>query len=265
MASQLRPRSIVLGAVLALLACDGLVLRVRAQGTPAPGGQTAGQPAGQTPDQPAGQPAATVRPRMREHFARGQAIRDAVIRADLAAVREPATWLAEHPQDDLPAAAQSNVRDMQRLAADVAKAADLPQAARGMARLAASCGSCHTAINVTPTLMAALPRREDTTLPGHMRKHYRAADLLYRGLVVPSEHSWNLGADALSGDPVELELRRDAKPQPEIEALATRLHGLAQEARAAVDAQTRSEVYGRMLETCSECHKRQNVDIPPRG
>ena len=151
---------------------------------------------------------------------------------------------------------------MRRLAAEVAAAKDLPQAARGVARLAAACGACHTAIEVTPTLMAAFPRGEDETLAGHMRKHHRAADLLYRGLVVPSEHSWNSGAKALAGDPAELELRRGPTARPEIEALAKRLHGLAEEAGTAGDPKARSDVYGRMLETCSDCHKRQKVVIP---
>ena len=199
---------------------------------------------------------------MREHFSKGAAIRDAVIRADLAGVRAPAKWLADHPQDDLPESAQPNILEMRRLAAEVAAAKDLPQAARGVARLAAACGACHTAIDVTPTLMAAMPRREDETLAGHMRKHYRAADLLYRGLVVPSEHSWNTGAAALAGDPTELELRRGPTARPEIEALAKRLHGLAQEAGKAGNPKARSEVYGRMLETCSDCHKLQKIVIP---
>jgi cytochrome c556 len=198
---------------------------------------------------------------MREHFSRGAAIRDAVIRADLEGVRAPAKWLAEHPQTDLPAAAQPNIGEMQRLAAEVAAAPDLEQAASSMARLAGACGSCHTKVEATPTLMAALPRGEDETLTGHMRKHYRAADLLYRGLVVPSTYSWNSGADALTGDPVELELHRTAKPDPEIEALAKRLHTLAQEARKAEDTKSRTAVYGQMLATCSDCHKRQQVEI----
>jgi cytochrome c553 len=200
---------------------------------------------------------------MREHFTRGAAIRDAVIRADLEGVREPATWLAEHPQEDLPAAAQPNIGEMQRLSAVVAKAADLPQAARGMAQLAAACGACHTAASVTPTLLAAIPRGEDASLTGQMRKHYRAADLLYRGLVVPSDHSWNRGADALTGDPAELALKLGAAAKPGVEALSKQLNELAQEARKAADPKSRSDVYGRMLATCSDCHKQQNVTIKP--
>ena len=224
-----------------------------------------GAPLGaQEPPAPQSQPPAPseVRPRMREHFSKGAAIRDAVIRADLAGVREPAKWLADHPQDDLPESAQPNILEMRRLAAELAAAKDLPQAARGVARLAAACGACHTAIKVTPTLMAAMPRREDETLSGHMRKHYRAADLLYRGLVVPSEHSWNSGAAALAGDPTELELRRGPTAQADVEALAKRLHGLALEAGKAGNPKARSEVYGRMLETCSDCHKLQKIVIP---
>ena len=223
-----------------------------------------GAPLGaQEPPAPQSQPpaASEVRPRMREHFSKGAAIRDAVIRADLAGVREPAKWLADHPQDDLPESAQPNILEMRRLAAELATAKDLPQAARGVARLAAACGACHTAIEVTPTLVAAFPRGEDETLKGEMKKHYRAADLLYRGLVVPSEHSWTSGAKALAGDPTELELRRGPGAKPEIETLARRLHDLAEEAGKAGDPKARTEVYGRMLETCSDCHKRQKVVI----
>ena len=249
MSLRFRPALSVSLPVLCLLALDGRGSLVWPQGTAAP------------PNQVPGQPAPTVRPRMREHFTRGAEIRDAVIRADLEAIRAPARWLAEHPQEDLPLSAQPNIAEMQRLAAEVATASDLVQASRGTAQLAAACGSCHTAVDATPTLMAALPRGENETLAGHMRKHYRAADLLYRGLVVPSTDSWNVGADALTGDPVDLDLKRESTPQPEIEALAQRLHDLAQQARQAEDLKSRSELYGQMLATCSECHQRQNVEI----
>jgi mono/diheme cytochrome c family protein len=241
-----------LGTSLSVVVC----LLASHDGAPLAWAQEAPVPPSQPP------PTSEVRPRMREHFAKGAAIRDAVIRADLEAARAPAKWLADHPQADLPESAQPNILEMRRLAADVAAAKDLPQAARGVARLASACGACHTAIQVTPTLMAAMPRREDETLAGHMRKHYRAADLLYRGLVVPSEHSWNSGAAALAGDPAELELRRGPTARPEVEALARRLHDLAQEAGKARDPKARSEVYGRMLETCSGCHKLQKIVIP---
>lgn len=232
--------------VCCLLAVGGFAPLAGSQGTPVP----------QTQPQPT-----ELRPRMREHFSKGAAIRDAVIRADLEGVRAPAKWLADHPQEDLPDSAQPNILEMRRLAAEVAAAKDLPQAARGVARLAAACGACHTAIEVTPTLVAAFPRGEDETLKGEMKKHYRAADLLYRGLVVPSEHSWTSGAKALAGDPTELELRRGPGAKPEIETLARRLHDLAEEAGKAGDPKARTEVYGRMLETCSDCHKRQKVVI----
>ena len=219
--SCVSPLGASVSVVVCLLAFDAAAPLAGTQGAPVPQSQPP--------------PASQVRPRMREHFSKGAAIRDAVIRADLAGVRAPAKWLADHPQDDLPESAQPNILEMRRLAAEVAAAKDLPQAARGAARLAAACGACHTAIEVTPTLMAAIPRGEDETLAGHMRKHHRAADLLYRGLVVPSEHSWNAGAKALAGDPAELELRRGPTARPEIEALAKRLHGLAEEAGKAGD------------------------------
>jgi cytochrome c553 len=225
------------------------------------GGVVTGSQDPAPPVQPEGQPPPEVRPRMREHFNHGAAIRDAVIRADLEGIREPAKWFAEQSQADLPASAQSNIRDMQRRAAELAAAADLTEAARGVARLAAACGACHTAVDATPTLIAALPRGEDDSLAGHMRKHNRAVDLLYRGLVVPSDDSWNRGADALTGDPVELELTRGAETQPEIQALARQIHALARQAGTATDSKSRSEIYGQMLATCSDCHEKLNVTV----
>ena len=212
------------------------------------------------PAQPAGQPPMTVRPRMREHYVRGAAIRDAVIRADLEGVREPAKWLAEHAQDDLPASGQVNIQAMQLVAADLAKATDLVQAAAGVSKLAASCGSCHMAVNATPTLMAAIPKGEDDTLQGRMKKHSRGADLLYRGLVVPNDYSWTRGADLLSGDPMEIALKLRKGPQPEVEALAKQLYDQAQQAKKA-SASDRPALYGQMLVTCSSCHVQQKVKI----
>jgi len=74
---------------------------------------------------------------------------------------------------------------------------------------------------------------------------------------------WNLGAEALTADPATLDLKRGATPQPEIEELAQRLRDLGVQARKVEDPKSRSEIYGQMLETCSECHKRQGVEIKP--
>jgi mono/diheme cytochrome c family protein len=206
-----------------------------------------------------GQDTASVRPRMREHFSHVAQIRDAVIRADLEGVRPPAKWLAEQPQQGLPPSAQANVGEMQRIAVEVASAPDMPAAARGMARLAAACGNCHVNVQAVPTLLAILPKDEDATLAGRMRKHYRAAQHLYRGLIVPSTHSWNRGADALLTGPADLELKKGGGSTPEIAALGQRLHSLADQARKAETQDARSLVYGQMLTTCSECHSLQGI------
>lgn len=255
MTLRLRRASSILLSGLCVLASDRAVSSAGSQKVPS------------AQDQSPSQPPPSVRPRMREHFTRGAAIRDAVVRGDLEAARSSAQWIAEHPQQDLPPSALPHIGDVQRLAGEVAAAPDLSQAALGLARLSAACGACHTAVGATPTLMAALPRGEDNTVAGRMRKHYRAADLLYRGLVVPSTHSWNAGAEALSADPSTLDLTRGTAPRPEIATLTQRLHDLAGQARTAEDPKTRVEVYARMLETCSECHTRQGVHIdagPPR-
>ena len=215
MSLRFRPALSVSLPVLCLLALEGSASVTWSQGTAAPPNQFRPACAHRAaPD--AGALRARRRNPRRRHPGRPRG-----------GSRSGTRWLAEHPQEDLPLSAQPNIAEMQRRAAEVAAASDLVQAARGTALLAAACGSCHTAVDATPTLMAALTRGENETLAGHMRKHYRAADLLYRGLVVPSTHSWNSRGGALTGDPVELELKRGSTPQPEIEALAQRLHDLA--------------------------------------
>jgi cytochrome c553 len=219
--------------------------------------------AGQAGPGGAVQEPSTVRPRMRAHFTHVAEIRDAIIRSDLAGVRPPATWLSTQVQEGLPLSAQPHVGEMQRIAAEVAAAEGLPQAAGGMARLAAACGNCHVAVKANPTLLAVIPKAEDETLKGRMRKHYRAAEHLYRGLVVPSSHSWQLGVEALSGNPVDLELTKSGEPSPEIRALARQLVDLAQKAGSADSQGARWPLYGQMLTTCAACHSRQGIVIPP--
>ncbi len=204
----------------------------------------------------------SVRPRMRGHFTHVAEIRDAVIRADLEGVRPPAKWLSEQPQEGLPASAQANVGEMQRIAVEVASAGDIPGAARGMARLAAACGTCHVDVQATPTLLAIMPKDEEATLAGRMRLHYRASQHLYRGLIVPSTHSWNQGADGLLGAPVDQELKKGGGSSPEITALGQRLRSLAEQARKAETQDARAQVYGQILTTCSECHKHQGIVVP---
>ena len=203
MSLRFRRASSVSFPVLCLLALEGRASLVWPQGTAAPTNQVPGQPA------------PTVRPRMREHFTRGAEIRDAVIRADLEAVRAPARWLAEHPQEDLPLSAQPNIAEMQRLAAEVAAASDLVQASRGMAQLAAACGSCHTA---STRRRRSWPRcREARTKP--LRPHAEALPCRR-----PSLPRVGRSVDALvecrsrrvDRRSVELELTRESTPIPRL-------------------------------------------------
>ena len=106
-------------------------------------------------------------PRMREHFSKGAAIRDAVIRADLEGVRAPAKWLAEHPAGG-PAGVGAAERPRDAAAGGRIwprrRTCRRPRAARrGWRRRAARATPPST---VTPTLMAAIPRGEDETIGG---------------------------------------------------------------------------------------------------
>ena len=95
----------------------------------------------------------------------------------------------------------------------------------------------------------------DGPLAAHMLEHQWATDLLYQGLVMPSEERWQKGLAAMQGSPLaEKDLPKDAKLTKEIAALEKKVHEMAAKAKTATDLGTKVAFYGEYLGGCAGCH-----------
>ncbi len=210
------------------------------------------------PAEPAA-PAVDVASHMHEHLARVTTMQEAVIRGDLDAAVEPAKWIADHQETQgLPAGSETFVSYMKKQAGAVAAAAeaqDLKNAAVATAMTVSYCGSCHAAAKITPQMMEPVEIPASGVAKAHMLEHLRATDLLYQGLVMPSEQRWQKGLDAMQGSPLaEKELPKDTKLTKEILALEAKVHEMAAKAKTTTDLGTKVAFYGEYLAGCAGCH-----------
>jgi hypothetical protein len=232
-------------SALAIVASVPLVLIAAAgpapQGTPAATGQK--PPAHST----------SLQGHMDEHFAQVREIQDAVVRGDLDGVKPPARWIADHQEvSGMPASAAVHIAAMKSGANAVATAPSITLAAQGAASLVAACGDCHAALKVAARMPSAVVV---TAAPAgkqaHMAEHQHAVNLLYRGLVGPSDADWKKGAEALKGAPLGAEALPEAEDATEAEA---KVHQLAAKAVNATDRGARVAAYGEVIGSCASCH-----------
>jgi hypothetical protein len=207
------------------------------------------------PAQPAA-PAVDVAKHMHEHLARVTTMQEAVIRGDIEAAVEPARWIADHqPTAGLPVGQEAVLADMKKSAAVVAEAKDAKNAATATAMVISYCGTCHAAAKITAAIPEAPKPAADGPLAAHMMEHQWATDLLYQGLVMPSEERWQKGLAAMQGTPLaEKDLPKDAKLTKEVAALEKKVHEMAGKARTATDIGTKVAFYGEYIGGCAGCH-----------
>jgi len=200
--------------------------------------------------------AADVARHMHEHLARVTTMQEAVIRGDIQAAVEPARWIADHqPTAGLPAGQEAVLADMKKQAAVVAEATDPKHAATATAMVVSYCGTCHAAAKVAVAIPEPAKPLSDNPLAAHMLEHQWATDLLYQGLVMPSEERWQKGLAAMEVTPLtEKDLPKDAKLTKEIVALGAKVHALAAQAKTATDLGTKVAFYGEYIGGCAGCH-----------
>jgi hypothetical protein len=241
------PRRVMLN-VLSIVA----IVIVAACAGPAP----AEKPAEPAAAAPAATPPVDVKAHMDEHFTKVTEVQAAVVRGDVEGAKVGARWVADHQETaGLPAAGQASLDEMKKAARSVAEAADIKVAAQGTADMAVACGSCHAASGSKPVMPAAavLTPKDETAV--HMLAHQHAVDLLYRGLVGPSEESWAEGAKALKAAPLKVaQLPKTAKPTKDVAKAETEAHALADKAAAATDVKARAAVYAELVGGCASCH-----------
>jgi hypothetical protein len=230
------------------------ILLVSAALLAACGGQP---PAEKAPEavKPAAPSAADVKAHMGEHFAHASDVQGAVVRGDIAAARDHAKWMAEHQElAGLPPAGLPAAQEMQRAAKAVVEATDLKAAAQGAAEMAAACGACHAAAGVKPALPEAPTKAEGTATVAHMHAHQHAVDLLFHGLVAPSDAAWAEGARALKAAPMTKTEMPKSKSVKEAAVAEAETHAAAEKAAGATDTKARSAIYGDLVAGCASCH-----------
>jgi cytochrome c553 len=193
---------------------------------------------------------------MHDHLSRVTTMQAAVIRGDLEAAVEPATWIMNRDEVPFPAGTETYVPDIKKTAGMAAAAKDIGSAATATAQLVAACGACHKASKRTIKWpMAAKPADGGAGISAHMLEHQWAIDLMYQGLALPSDDAWMIGVEGLREAPMAAkDLPKDAKLTKEIVAFETKVHGLAAKAQAAPDLGSKVAVYAEALAACASCH-----------
>jgi cytochrome c556 len=188
---------------------------------------------------------------MREHTSEALDMRWAVIAGRFdqlhraAAIVASDAWSPHLRPDYLPHV--TAVRNAANAALD---ARSTGAAGAALGELGVACASCHREKGGPPQLTAieTLPRGVGT-----MAAHVAAERALWEGLITPSAASWKRGAESLAGAP---ELASDVA---DVSALAQEVRDVARQAAA---GEPRGDVYGKIMATCSTCHRR--LDVRPR-
>jgi len=194
---------------------------------------------------------------MQEHLERITQIKNAVIRSDLAGIRRPATWLAEHePAPEATILYVPFILSMQGHAAEILAAADIQEAAADVSAIATDCANCHIASEVDVEFGDSDEPPAWSDMESHMQRHQWAIDRLWEGLIGPSDVAWSRGIRMLAEAPLHgTEATWDA-PVTDGDELARRVHELGREAATALLPYARATVYSEMLSVCANCHTR---------
>ena len=178
----------------------------------------------------------------------------------LEGTRQPANWLATHETlSDIPASFEPFVEFMRSSARQIEKAEDLGTAAAAVSLMAQNCGNCHRASNVDVEFgFDTLPAQWSDS-ETHMQRHQWAMDRLWAGLIGPSDAAWTRGTAMFAEEPLhaaEVSDNVTAEEAEELENIAREVHELGAAGTGLTSLNDRSQLYGRMLGLCAECHTR---------
>ena len=197
---------------------------------------------------------------MHDHLTYITTIKAFIIMGRLEGVRQPANWLATHETlPSLPSSYEPFVDFMRSSARQVEKSEDLETAATAVSLMAQNCGNCHRASHVDVEFgYDSLPAQWSDSQT-HMQRHQWAMDRLWEGLIGPSDAAWTRGTAELSEEPLhaaELSVSVTASEARELESIAREVHELGAAGVGLTSLNDRSQVYGRILGLCADCHTR---------
>ncbi|MBT8461555.1 MAG: hypothetical protein KJO44_03460 [Gemmatimonadetes bacterium] len=201
-------------------------------------------------------PREVLQAHMKDHFFKATEMQVAVVNGDLAAVREPAQWMADHANSAaMPTEWEPHAEAMHAFALQAAEAPDLAAAAAATASMGAACGDCHLALGaeVGFAVEAAPPVGEGTG--SHMARHAWASGRMWEGLLAPSGVVWDGGAEVLAEAPLApAELSADLEVLAEVSEMEGEIHAMGTEAIGLTVQEDRARLYGQFLATCAACH-----------
>ena len=198
---------------------------------------------------------------MTDHFYRMSELQRALINGDLAATKDPAAWLADHPTSAAVPEAWTELLVPFRSAANrVVEARDIQAAATATAQAAGACGSCHEMLGADIGFPVEAAPVEGSDVIPHMQRHAWASGRMWEGLLGPSALVWQEGARLLGEAPLApAQLDAPIEVLSEVSELERRVHALGAQAVEADDQDNRAEIYGRLLGTCARCHRLTGV------
>ena len=190
--------------------------------------------------------------RMEGHFQTVSAIKDAVIAGDLDTAREMAAVLTQREATtQRPIDWQPHVSDLVAAARAAENASDLEAASKATALMGSSCGTCHQAVGAKPVVDHGIEPEEGESRAARMQRHKWGVDRMWEGLVLPSEDSWQWGAQTIGDTPGCSE---EGEETEYLQALCEKVDALGRSALDARDQADRTRIYGEFLTTCSTCH-----------
>ncbi len=99
------------------------------------------------------------------------------------------------------------------------------------------------------------PPAQGSGNPPHMQRHQWAIDMMWQGLITPSDEAWVKGAEVMAEaplSPAEISLKQTVTKA--IAKLADDAHAAAGAART-VAKEGRGQAFGELLLSCSTCHR----------
>ena len=199
---------------------------------------------------------------MEAHYAAAILAHDALIQGDLEIFR---ARLAELDSQSLPANSPDAWRPLDaQLHSAAARARDVNELGAGastMAAVAFACGACHQSTSSGPVYPAPPPGEDTGHTRAEMRKHKRAALMLWNGVTGPSEYGWREGAEGLAGTRIFGTSESRGETDPSLLTREATLRGLGEEAKTVAALADRAALYGRLLATCGDCHQAVGIKI----
>jgi hypothetical protein len=198
---------------------------------------------------------AGLRAHMDDHFGAAVRLQEALMRGELAQVRDEAGYLVAHPEYPELERWRAQLDAAASAAAQVKDAPDLVAAAGLSANLGLQCRRCHAASGAIVAFGWEPVPASDGTMPTRMKRHGWAAARMWEGLIGSSDELWTLGAHVMVGTELRALASSRQVADHDVRDLIARVQVLASEAINVASPEQETVVYGNLMATCVRCHQ----------